>query len=282
MALAGLAVVGDNCIDRFLPPTDEWLVGGNAVNVAVQLALVGRHVQYFGAVGGDRAGTEVRSALQANKVDIAALRVIPEQRTAYTDVEIDEDGERRFVFEEFGACALYRPDKSDLARLGGMRYVHIGWLNDRGLTKQALSGRGVIVSQDLAVNNEAENLDPAGLDLAFCSAPAEAARAAASQIIARGARFAIVTCGAAGSLAHDGTAWFAASAPPLTPEDTTGAGDAFIAGYIDAHVSGAEVDRCLVRATERAAAACLYRGGFPQTPLQPIAEPWESASITDM
>ena len=36
------AAVGDNCVDRFLPPADECLVGGNAVNVAVQLAMLGR------------------------------------------------------------------------------------------------------------------------------------------------------------------------------------------------------------------------------------------------
>ena len=39
-----IAAIGDNCIDRFLPPVDDCLVGGNAVNVAVQLALLKERV----------------------------------------------------------------------------------------------------------------------------------------------------------------------------------------------------------------------------------------------
>ena len=31
------AAVGDNCIDRYLPPIGLSLVGGNAINVGVQL-----------------------------------------------------------------------------------------------------------------------------------------------------------------------------------------------------------------------------------------------------
>ena len=36
-----VATVGDNCIDRYGPPLGLSLVGGNAVNVAVQLARLG-------------------------------------------------------------------------------------------------------------------------------------------------------------------------------------------------------------------------------------------------
>lgn len=44
------AAVGDNCIDRYLAPVGDCLVGGNAVNVAVQLARLGRRASYFGTV----------------------------------------------------------------------------------------------------------------------------------------------------------------------------------------------------------------------------------------
>ena len=96
-----IAAIGDNCIDRFLPPVDDCLVGGNAVNVAVQLALLKERVHYFGAVGDDAAGTAVRAALDRHGVALENLRTIPGQRTAYTDIELSEDGERSFVFEEF-------------------------------------------------------------------------------------------------------------------------------------------------------------------------------------
>lgn len=261
------ATVGDNCIDRFLPPADEWLVGGNAVNVAVQLALLGRDVSYFGAVGADRPGDAVRDALRRNAVGIAHLATDPARVTAYTDIEMSDDGERTFVFEEFGACQAYQPTADDVAALRGMDHIHIGWLNDGGALKRALAGSGAIVSQDLSVNNSDENLSPAGLDIAFCSTAEDQAEDAARHLISGGAKLAIVTLGAAGSLAFDGTDLFRATPVPVTPEDTTGAGDAFIAGVLDAHARGLALPAILAFASERAALACLYRGGFPQQPL---------------
>ena len=277
-----IACIGDNCIDRFLPPVDDCLVGGNAVNVAVQLALLERRLHYFGAVGDDAAGAAVSSALAAQGVGIERLRMMTGQRTAFTDIEISEDGERTFAFEEFGACATYVPSAGDLGRLRLMRHVHIGWLNGVGDVKRALAGSGVTLSQDLTVNNSPENLSPAGLDIAFCSAEPDEADAAAARLIAGGARLAVVTLGASGSMVSDGRTTFIAAAPPVTPEDTTGAGDAFIAGFIHAYLAGMTLEQALALGTGRAAVACLHRGGFPQTPLKGIIEPWTKPDVTDL
>jgi fructoselysine 6-kinase len=268
------ATVGDNCIDRFLPPVDDCLVGGNAVNVAVQLALLGRRVGYFGAVGADAAGQAVIQSLRERNVDVSALGIVPGQRTAYTDIEMSEDGDRTFVFEDFGACAGYRPSAADILTLRGMRHIHIGWLNDGGALKAALGGLAGTLSQDLTVNNSPENLSPSGLDIGFRSAEPAAAASEAHRLLGEGARVAVITMGAAGSLASDGRITVTAPAPLITPEDTTGAGDAFIAGFIDAFADGASLAACLSRGTERAGLACLHRGGFAQPPLKGIMEPW--------
>ena len=113
----GFATVGDNCIDRFLPPVNDCLVGGNAVNVAVQLARLGRRVDYFGAVGDDAEGAAVRAALATNCVGLAAMRRVDGAMTATTDIATLPDGDRRFVAEDFGACLGYRPDAADITRL---------------------------------------------------------------------------------------------------------------------------------------------------------------------
>ena len=283
MSTNDFATVGDNCIDRFLPPMDDCLVGGNAVNVAVQLAMLGRRVHYFGAIGDDTAGRAVSSALVARGVTISNLRVMPGQRTAFTDIEVSEDGDRSFIFEEFGACADLRAfDKPRLPDCATMRHVHIGWLKDGGALKRALAGSGVSISQDLSVNNTPDNLSPNGLDIAFTSAEAGRGRAAAARLLAAGARLAVVTLGAAGSLVSNGRQTLTASAPALTPEDTTGAGDAFIAGFLHAHVAGQPLEQALIHGTESAAAACMHRGGFPQMPLKGIFEPWQVPNLTDL
>lgn len=276
MAGSEFATVGDNCIDRFLPPVNDCLVGGNAVNVAVQLAMLSRRTAYFGAVGADAPGQAVVQCLGDKGVDVSALHIVSGQRTAYTDIEMSEDGDRTFVFEEFGACAEYLPFQSDIAVLGAMRHVHIGWLNDGGATKMFLKGAGCTVSQDLTVNNSPENLSPANLDIAFCSAAPEKAEVESRRLLDNGAKLAVITMGAHGSFASDGTIKVTAPAPLLTPEDTTGAGDAFIAGFIHAFANGSSLVNCLTQGTERAGLACLHRGGFPQIALKGLVAHWTS------
>lgn len=264
------ATVGDNCIDRYLPPVGDSLVGGNAVNVAVQLARLGCPVDYLGAVGGDPCGDAVCAALEANGVGTGRLHRMPGEATARTDIETLPDGDRRFVFESFGACEGYRPDDADLQVLLRKRHVHIGWLRGAVALRQGLRAAGVVVSQDLTVNNAPSELDPAGLDIAFGSATPEAGEAESARFLGRGARLAVITLGAAGSLASDGRQLLRIQAMPTAVEDTTGAGDAFIAGFLDAHAKGLNLKDCLLRGAALGAAACRHRGGFPQKPLQPF------------
>jgi len=266
------ATVGDNCIDRFLPPVGDCLVGGNAVNVAVQLSLLGRRVAYFGAVGADEAGEAVRAALVANKVGVTGMSRSRGEVTARTDIETLADGDRRFVFESFGACATYRPGPAEIAHLRRMGHVHIGWLRGAAALRQELCTSGVVLSQDLSVNNEAEELDPAGLDIAFSSVSPERGEAESRRLLAAGAGLAVVTLGAAGSLANDRGKILRIGARPTTVTDSTGAGDAFIAGFLDAHAKQLNLIECLNAGAEAGRLACHYRGGFPQHPLQPFVQ----------
>jgi fructoselysine 6-kinase len=272
------ATVGDNCIDRFLPPVGDCLVGGNAVNVAVQLARLGRRVGYFGAVGDDAEGAAVRAALSANGVETSALRVVAGEATARTDIETLPDGDRRFVFESFGACLAYRPDDAEIARLRAMRHVHVGWLRGTAALRQALAGSGVVLSQDLSVNNRAEDLDPAGLDIAFSSSTPEDAVVESERLLAAGARLAVVTLGASGSLANDMGKILRMPGLPVSPVDTTGAGDAFIAGFLDAHAKQLNLQECLAAGSSAGRLACRHRGGFPQAPLQAFVHDTRGAS----
>ncbi len=128
------------------------------MNVAVHLRRLGRRVGYFGAVGDDRDGRRVLECLAACGVDTGPVLLRP-SRTAVTDLDIDAAGDRIIAFEDFGACAGYRPPEADRARLRRMRHVHLGWLDDGGALRRELAGAGVSVSQDLAVNPGADGLD---------------------------------------------------------------------------------------------------------------------------
>ena len=261
-----LATVGDNCIDRYLPPVGLSCVGGNAVNVAVHLARAGNRTAYFGAVGDDAAGQRVAHGLGANRLDLAGLRILPGATTAHTDIATHADGEREMVFEDFGACRGYHPGAEDLAVLRRKRHVHIGWLDDGGALKAQLALAGIGLSQDLGVNADPRHLVADALSIAFASAgpSAEAASALLQSALAAGAGIAVVTCGRLGSRASDGRQTVAVEALPVEVTDTTGAGDSFIAGFIDAHLHGRDLAACLAAGRDLAALTCGHFGGFPQ------------------
>ena len=263
-----LAAVGDNCIDRLSGAVTSELVGGNAVNVAVQAAGCGLRAAYAGAVGpaGEAEGDRVVAALAARKVD-TSLIARHDRPTSVTQILVGADGDRRIVHEDFGACAGWTPDPDTLAVLLRARHVHIGWLQDGGALRRALVAAGVPVSQDVTVNAAPEDLGVMGLTLAFASLPeAEAgqAEARAADLLAAGARGVVVTLGRQGSLALlDGHVW-RAKALPVEAVDTTGAGDAFIAGFLAARLRGADVPGALAAGHRIAARCCQHPGGFPQ------------------
>ena len=64
-----VATVGDNCIDRYLPPVGVSTVGGNAVNVAVHIRRRGHRVVYLGAVGDDANGERLLACLDQDGVE---------------------------------------------------------------------------------------------------------------------------------------------------------------------------------------------------------------------
>ena len=140
-----------------------------------------------------------------------------------------------------------------------MRHVHIGWLDDGGALKRRLIGAGVSVSQDLAVNPGAD-----GLAVAFASAGdgGRTAHELAGDLLAEGARLALVTRGAHGSLATDGRETIEIGIAPVAVADTTGAGDTFIAGFLAARLAGATLTAALESGRDAAAVTCGHFGGF--------------------
>ena len=256
-----IAAVGDNTVDRF--QGGPVLVGGNALNVAVQLSALGVEAGYFGAVGADPDGEAITRALRERGVDVSGL-IVAEGATAVTEIAHTADGDRVFVREDFGVTAHYRPADDEITRLAGYDAVHLGMVPDAADLVDRLRGArpGLVISQDCAVSSGYR-----GLDAAFCSAGEDgpAAERAAEEALDGGAALAVVTRGAAGALAVDATGrrWHCA-AVPVEVVDTTGAGDSFTAGFLAARLGGAAAPDALAVGARAAARTCVHIGGFPQ------------------
>lgn len=257
-----VAVVGDNTIDRYLDEADRGdLVGGNALNVAVQLTMLGLNVAYFGAVGTDGNADIVREAIRRRGVRLDGL-VTLEGATALTTIRRRPDGDRVFEHEDFGVTADYYPDDATLATIASAGWVHIGMLpRSAELGRFLAAGSPAIVSQDCSVSPAHDRLG-----VSFASAgdsPAEAEQVIADALES-GADLAVATLGAAGARAGAANHRWEAPTHPTEVVDTTGAGDSFMAGFIAARLAGSSVPDALDAGTRRGAFTCRYVGGWPQ------------------
>jgi fructoselysine 6-kinase len=198
-------------------------------------------------------------------VDVAGL-VMRSGRTAVTRILVGADGERSILYEDFGTCRGYGPSPTEVERIAGFDHVHLGWIDDGGALRRALAARGVSVSQDLSVNARPQDLGSDGLAIAFGSRDGhvEAAIDLAHGFLAGGARLAVVTRGADGVVIASADQVWRVSAEPVVALDTTGAGDAFAAGFLSAWLRGHPPDVAGRSGSGLARLACLHAGGFPQ------------------
>jgi fructoselysine 6-kinase len=255
-------VLGDNCIDRYLPPVGREFVGGQAVNVAIGLAAGGIPTAYAGVVGLDDAGERIVGELKRRGVNVSAVAVAAGS-TGVTVIATDA-GERRFVAEEYGVSAPYVPSGQALALAAAARLVYAAHVGDLAALAAALPA-GV----ELAVDASEESLDQLPLrdiDVLFVSRPGlsvDQARVVGVSLVGRGVRTAAVTTGASGSVAVAASGWAYHSAPTVGIVDTLGAGDAFAAAFLVARLGGRDLRECLASGTKAAGRAIGHWGALP-------------------
>ncbi len=226
--------------------------GGSAANTASWLARLGVRSTLVTAVGRDPIGRTLIDALRADGVTVRASRVAAKP-SGRIGVIVLSGGERSFVADR-GAADELRPDDlkpgwfgADLLHLPA--YSLIGSpLGDAGRRAIELGReRGALVSLDLASaapllakgRRAAHRLvDDAAPDLLFATAAEADAYLGGNDVgkLLESAPLAIVKRGPGGAtvLARGlaGPHRFEVATAPLAATDTTGAGDAFDAGFI--------------------------------------------------
>ena len=130
---------------------------------------------------------------------------------------------------------------------------------------------GAIAQAGLLLPNEAEAVRLAGAD---------SLDAAVGALVAAGPRV-VVKLGERGALCADGPARYRVSLPPVTPADTTGAGDCFNAGLIAGLLDGRDLAAAAALGCAAGALSTAAPGGTTSAPAMPAATRLAStASIT--
>ncbi len=266
--------------------------GGDILNVAVHLARLGNDVALLTAVGDDSFSKALRERWGEENLDDSLVLTLPGALPGLYAIETDARGERSFnywrsesaarsMFSLTGtSSAIKAAEKADLL-VFSLISLAILPQEGRGILL-ALAGRmrraGKIVAfdgnyrprlwserhearrrRDLAIaccTHGFHTLDDEQLLEGTCDAIDVARRWRAT-----GAGEVIVKAGIDGCLLPD-ERWLP---PPiaLTPKDTSGAGDAFDAGYLDARCRGASAEDAATAGHRLAAWVIMRPGAVP-------------------
>ena len=288
-------VLGDAVVD-LLPDGEGRLLqcpGGAPANVAVGIARLGGQSAFIGRVGDDPFGRFMAKTLADERVDVKFLRLDPAHRTSTVVVDLDDHGERSFTFMVRPSADLFL-ESADLPTFSAGEWLHVCSIAlsaepSRSATFEAMAAiheAGGYVSFDPNIRPDLwpdenalrrcleqalQSADVVKLsveELAFLTGDVEV-NVGLDALMARcPARLVLVTQGKEGVIAwHDG----AVKHYPATPVecvDTTGAGDAFVAGLLYGLAAGQDLTPVIALAQRCGALATTAKGAMTALPWQ--------------
>jgi sugar/nucleoside kinase (ribokinase family) len=234
-----------------------------------------------------RVGREDCGAQAKNLADLGVNPVLAWDEDLPTGMIVtilSPDGERSFFTDRGANTKLCRADLP-FSLLGGADLVHVsGYALFEAGTREAVlallgeaGGRGIPFTVDAASHSFLAEGGAgsfvawtSGAAICFCNADEAAVLAgtdgaeAQVAILAEHYGLVVVKRGADGALAGDGCGGrWSAPAPAAAVLDSSGAGDAFCAGYLAAHLRGEDIGACLRRGAAAGARAITTLGGRP-------------------
>jgi sugar/nucleoside kinase (ribokinase family) len=259
-------------------------LGSASAICAVGLARLGRAVSFLGKTGDDAWGRYCTDVLSAEGVDISPVIRDARVKTGVT-VVLTAAADRALVTHP-GATEALSPADLSHNLFTGRKHLHVssfflqkgmrtGWrpilsrARESGWSVSLDPGfdpsqtwddlRELLPLIDVLLPNEVELAALAG-----SSRPDEALRALASD----DARV-VAKLGSRGAMTLANGQAFVVSPPPVAVVDTTGAGDSFNAGFLDAWLDGHAIVDCL-----RAGVACgaMSTRGFGGTTTHPTRD----------
>jgi 2-dehydro-3-deoxygluconokinase len=278
------------------PHGDGWHVGfgGDTLNVALHLARLGHRAAYLTALGHDPFAVKMCADWAREGIDLSLVLTHPNRTTGLYAIETDTRGERHFSYwrgesaaRELFTCEGIEEAEDEAARADLLFFSLISLAILKGAGRErllALAARvranGGKVGFDSnyrarlwASREEAREWQARAAALADFGLPGiddqhalgvgDDPFAIAEYWRERGCGEVVVKLGGEGCLLPDGSV----VKPPtrLVPSDTSGAGDAFDAGYLAARIRGASAEDSAMAGQGLAGWTVMHRGAIPPT-----------------
>lgn len=272
--------LGDNVIDYYRN-TGKCFPGGNAVNVAVHAARQGAESEYLGNLGTDAYAEVIVKALDDFHVSHSHCPVLPGKTTKICNYEVT-DGERSFVSvvtgpDWAGPIQLRREDLQHLSEADLIVCSCNAKMPEQMRAVQELPSVFVydFGEKEKYRTKEYYNQVCGHIDLAmFSCAPMgeETFEAFCRPLHERGVVHVLATVGAEGQLLSAGGRIIKKSIRKVIASDTMGAGDSFLAAFLNTLMkTGWQKNRLMpekalsaaLQAGQKASAEnCMRQGGF--------------------
>lgn len=261
-------------VPRFSEADDEVDVeelkislGGSASNFAVGLSRSGVDVGIMARIGYDEYGEFATRKLEEEGVKTDRLIKISES-TGMAFIAVDDKGERS-IYTSMAANALFKLEKKDVDYIRGSKLLHVTGMY-KEVVEEAVKHAPLVSLNPGTVLSSYGIDDLKGIirkaDILFLNKKEAALltgknfHEGAKELVDRGVPLVVVTCGRQGACLYTPDEIIYSSTSKTETMDTTGAGDAFAAGFISGYIRDEELDKCLEIANQLAC-NCVGRLG---------------------
>jgi fructokinase len=272
-----------------MPPGIESS-GGSAANTCAVAASLGARVAYLGKVAADQLGEVFRHDITRAGVHFPSAPLVDGAPTARSLILVTPDGERT-MNTYLGACVAFAEADADEALIGDASVLYLeGYLFDPPAAQAAFrhaaaaahaAGRQVALSLSDAfcvdrhrdafrelVRNEIDILFANEAEI--CSLYRTSDLADAAEQVRREVGLAALTRSEQGSIIVRGAETIPIAAEPTRLMDSTGAGDAYAAGFLAGLTSGRSLRACGRLGSIAAAEVISHFGARPQADLRTL------------
>ena len=253
---------------------NSFEVGGGAVNAATNFARHGHETIVISNFGRDSAANAILNFLQNENVDTSYLN-FTRKKTGTSVILLDSETGKRTILTCRGASESFvKLEASDLD-LSNPDWLYATSLNGDMNTClrffEKAKEKGIKIMWNPGMEEIAEKKKLLGLlqdvDILILNEK-EAKTLIGGEILeellvklARYVKTVIITAGARGSIATNGKETYRLAEYEMkTPKDTTGAGDAFGAGFLSATLDGKKFKDALIFAAANATSVISYIG----------------------
>lgn len=280
--------------------------GGAPANVAVAISRLGGKAGFIGSVGKDFFGDLLQHTLETNQVDTGCVKSTSCAPTTLAFVHLDSRGERSFSFYRSPGADLFLPwGRSEKALIDSCRIFHFGSLSmttsyARKRTRKALTyakKRGKLLSFDPNLRPSLwKNLEEARKTILSVLKRVDILKLSEEELLflSRASDFqggltwakklhlplVLITRGGEGVVCLYKGAMLSTGSYQVQVVDTTGAGDAFVGGFLfrllqESNVFSLSNERMLDHLRFASAGAALTvsrRGAIPALPFREEVE----------